>query len=122
MKNFLLILCSDGMRPFFIIGWAFELISLGLLAYATLLLFRSYPPKETLRRYTWDVNLRLVLPFTKRWQKEVAPEHIETIRKYRRGLFTWELVFFAANIFRIVYLDLLGSRLFIMLATGQCRN
>lgn len=122
MKNFLLFLCSDDMRPFLIIGTAFVFIILGLLVFATLFMYRACPPRETLERYPWGVKARMFLPFTKYWQSEAAPEDIEPIRKFRRGLFTWELVFFASSILRIAYFNLLGHRLFLLLASGQCRN
>lgn len=104
------------------IGKAFEVANFGLLVFVTFLLYRACPRRGTLGRYPWDVRIRLALPFTKRWQNQVAPEDIEIIRKYRRGIFTWELVFFASGLLGVAYFDLLSPRLFLLLATGQCRG
>jgi len=122
MKSFLLFLCSDGMNAFFIIGKAFTVIIVASIVVATVLLIRSGPSNDLLRRYPWRVRLSWAIPFTKRWQKVVAAEDVQTIQKFLRSLHTWELVGLASATFRIVYFNILAPRLLLLLASGQCRN
>ena len=122
MKNLLLFLCSDGMNAFLTIGKAVVVIILVSIVIATVLLIRSSLPNDMLRRYPWRVRLHWTLPFNQRWRKEIAPEDIGAIRKFQRRLHTWELVGLASLIFRIIYFNILAPRLFLLLASGQCRN
>ena len=122
MKSFLLFLCSDGMHAFFIIGKAFTVIIVASIVVATVLMIRSGLPNDLLRRYPWRVRLSWAIPFTKRWQKVVAAEDVQTIQKFLRSLHTWELVGLASATFRIVYFNVLAPRLLLLLASGQCRN
>jgi hypothetical protein len=122
MKSFLLFLCSDGMNAFFIIGKALAVIISVSIVVATVLLIRSGLPNDLLRRYPWRVKLGWSLPFAKHWQKVVAIEDVQKIRKFQRRFHTWELVCLVSAIFRIVYFNILAPRLLLLLASGQCRN
>ncbi len=121
MKAFLLILCSHGMRPFFMFGRVFEVANIVALVLVTIFLYRSSPPRGSLRQYPWGTKMRLALPFRRGWRNEVAPEHIEMMSRFRRGIFAWELIFLASGMLGVIYFDVLGPRLFLLLATGQCR-
>jgi hypothetical protein len=122
MKTFLLYLCSDGMNAFFIVGKIFMVIISVSIVVATVLLIRSGLPNDLLRRYPWRVKFGWSLPFAKHWQKAVAVEDVQTIRKFQRRFHTWELVCLASAIFRIVYFNILAPRLLLLWASGQCRN
>jgi len=120
MKSILLILCSNGMRPFYLISNAIVIVMIASVLFATLLLFRAAPPNETLPRYRFGVRIRLILPFSKRWQNEVSLEHIETFRKFRKRLFAWGFALFGCILLRLMYINMLAPRVVFMFASNQC--
>jgi hypothetical protein len=120
MNSLLIILCIHGMKLFFLIGKAMGLVMGGLLILSGLSLYRTSIPRQMFEDYSWSMRVHLSLPFSSRWSNEVAPEHVAIIRKFRRALFSMELVLFVFGVWVVAYDNLLGARLLFMMAGGQC--
>ena len=74
-------------------------------------LLRKAPPRRIYGLYTFRVHMLWSLPFNDRWREEVAPEHIETIGRFRKGLLAYELAILVVVILRAIYLRFLFMRL-----------
>lgn len=124
MKPLFLILCSNGMRPFLRAGIALGLLSIASYMLLGFLLYRAAPPfpRESFRRLPIRTRFFILLPLTKGWQDEVAPGHIEAIRKYRRIALTLQLAFYSIFAIEFGYYVILGHWLFVMVASGQCQG
>jgi hypothetical protein len=68
-------------------------------------------PNRIRRLYSVRVNLLSMLPFTARWQKEVASEHIESYKKTRRWYFYFLIAVFAVTFLRFIYTKFFFMRL-----------
>ena len=55
------------------------------------------------RVYPFRVEVLAILPWSTRWREEVAPEHMEAIRKFRRGLFLFLIAILAVALLKFVY-------------------
>ncbi len=67
-----------------------------------LFLWRS-AKTDPLRAYPFRVVVLSSLPFGTRWREEVAPEHVEVIRKSRRWFFLFLLAVLAVALLKYVY-------------------
>lgn len=121
-KFVLLQLCADNMRHYVLIARIIEVVVCGSLVLATVLLYRASLSTEMVKRYRWRAKLFWIIPFLERWSVSLAPEDVERVRIFRRGLFTWQFVFAASSAVLIVYFGVLAPRILLMFARGACRN
>jgi hypothetical protein len=119
-NSLLIILCAHRMKLFFLIGKVEEFLFCGVMLVLTLSLYRARVSNEMLKSYSWRVKVQLALPFNRRWSREVAPEDVEPIRRYRRALFTIEITLLAFGLWTVFYDTMLGTRLLMMMAHHQC--
>ena len=68
-------------------------------------------PKKIGRLYSFRVNMLAMLPFSTRWQREVAPEHVDAYRRQRRWHVAGLAAIAAAGLLQFVYFDFLFLRL-----------
>lgn len=69
-------------------------------------LIKTAVPERIRRLYSFKVNLLTIVPFGARWQKEIAPEHVDAYRKLRRWFFagmTALLALLAVGLLQVVY-------------------
>jgi hypothetical protein len=50
-------------------------------------LIKTAVPNRILRLYPYRVNVRAIMPFSTRWQQDIAAEHLEAYRRLRRWIF-----------------------------------
>jgi len=67
-----------------------------------LFLWRS-AKTNALRVYPFRVAVLSSLPCSTRWQQEVAPEHVEAIRRFRSGFFLFLMAILAVALLKFVY-------------------
>lgn len=103
-------LSSDWFMPgLHVWGWRVALVDevvllsnpvlfLGFL----LFLWRS-AKTDALKVYPFRVAVLSSLPCSTRWREEVAPEHVEAIRKSRRWLFLFLMAILAVALLKFVY-------------------
>jgi hypothetical protein len=66
-------------------------------------MIKTAVPKKILQLYSFRVNLLTILPFSARWQKEIAPEHVEVYRKPRRWFFAGMTALLAVGLLQFAY-------------------
>jgi hypothetical protein len=64
---------------------------------------KTHVPRRIGRLYSIKVNLLAMLPFSARWQKEIAPEHVEVYRKSRRWYFVGMTALLAVPLLQFTY-------------------
>jgi hypothetical protein len=74
-------------------------------------LLKTGPPNKVRRLYSAKVNLLSFLPFSTRWQREIAPEHLVAYRKSRRWWFAFFAATLAVALLRLVYAEFFFARL-----------
>ncbi len=74
-------------------------------------LIKTAVPKRIGRLYSIRANLLAVLPFSSRWQQEIAPEHADTYRKFRRWCFAGMTALLAVSFLQIAYFKFLFMKL-----------
>lgn len=107
-------------------GWRVALIDqfaalsdfLLFLCLMMLMLWRA-PSRELNRAYPFKVRMLWILPFSQ-WQRELAPQHVEAIRRYR-SVFVW---FFVAllplTLLKFAYYKFLFVRLHTLKVMPRC--
>jgi hypothetical protein len=60
-------------------------------------------PNKIGRLYSIRVNLITILPFSARWKQEIAPEHLEVYRKFRRWCFVGLTALLAVSLLQVIY-------------------
>ena len=55
--------------------------------------FGQPPPRRISRLYPFKLHMRSIVPFSDRWQEDVAPEHVEPIEKFRKTFLTFFTAF-----------------------------
>ena len=66
-------------------------------------MIKTAVPKKIGRLYSFRVNMLTILPFSARWQKEIAPEHLAVYRKPRRWFFAGMTALLAASLLQFTY-------------------
>jgi hypothetical protein len=66
-------------------------------------LIKTAVPNRILRLYSFRVKMLAILPFSTRWQKEIAPEHLEVYRKSRRWFFAGMTALLAVSLLQFIY-------------------
>jgi hypothetical protein len=66
-------------------------------------LMKTAVPKRILRLYPYRVKMLAILPFSTRWQQEIAPEHLEVYRKPRRWFFAGMTALLAVSLLQFIY-------------------
>jgi hypothetical protein len=73
-------------------------------------MIKTAVPNRIRRLYSFRVNLLTILPFSARWQKEIAPEHLEVYRKPRRWFFVGMTALLAVPLLQVTYFKFLFMR------------
>jgi hypothetical protein len=68
-------------------------------------------PKRIRELYSFRANMLSIVPFSARWQKEIAPEHVDVYRKSRRWFFAGMTALLAMTLLRVVYFKFFFMRL-----------
>ena len=66
-------------------------------------MMKTAVPKRIGRLYSRKVNLLAMLPFSSRWQQEIAPEHVTVYRKSRRWFFGGMTALLAVSLLQFAY-------------------
>jgi hypothetical protein len=74
-------------------------------------LMKTAVPKRIGRLYSIRVNLLAMLPFSSRWQQEIASEHVDTYRKFRRWCFAGMTALLAVSLLQVMYFKFLFMKL-----------
>ena len=74
-------------------------------------MMKTAVPNRILRLYPFRVNMLSILPFSTRWQKEIAPEHVDAYRKFRRWSFAGLTAFLVVALLKAAYFEFFFMRL-----------
>jgi hypothetical protein len=74
-------------------------------------LMKTAVPKRIGRLYPYRVNMLSILPFSTRWQKEIAPEHLDAYRKNRRWALAGFTAVLAVTLLKATYFEFFFMRL-----------
>jgi len=74
-------------------------------------LIKTAVPERIRRLYSFKVNLLMIVPFSARWQHEIAPEHVDAYRKLRRWFFGGMTALLAVGLLQFVYFKFLFMKL-----------
>ena len=70
-------------------------------------LWKTLPPRSVQRLYPLGARIRWILPFSDRWREDVAPEHLEGIRKFRTTFFPYFGAILAMPLLKAGYYEFL---------------
>jgi hypothetical protein len=73
----------------------------------SLLLWYTAPPIGIVRAYPFRVHLLSSLPFSDQWRKEVAPEHLRAIGRFRAAFFVCLVAIAVAALLKFAYYEFL---------------
>ena len=74
-------------------------------------LIKTAVPERIRRLYSFKVNLLMIVPFSARWQHEIATEHVDAYRKLRRWFFGGMTALLAVGLLQFVYFKFLFMKL-----------
>ena len=74
-------------------------------------LWRTLPPRRIQRLYPFRARIRWILPFSNRWQKEIAPEHVARIRRFRGRIFFYFVAILTVPLLKAAYYEFLFGKL-----------
>jgi hypothetical protein len=66
-------------------------------------ILKTAVPNRIRRLYSARVNLLTIVPFSTRWQKEIAPEHVDAYRRSRRWYFVGMTALLAVPLLQFTY-------------------
>lgn len=73
-------------------------------------MIKTAVPNRILRLYPYRVNMLTILPFSARWQQEIAPEHLEAYGRSRRWIFAGFATVLAVGLLQFAYFKFLFMR------------
>jgi hypothetical protein len=94
-----------------LLDYAVELSEPALWFCFAFFLWRNVPSNAIQRLYPYRVRLLWSLPFTSKWQKNIAPEHLAPVRRYRTGFFAYSAAIFILILLRWAYYEFLFVKL-----------
>jgi hypothetical protein len=82
-----------------------------LLSGFMLFMWKASPPRSIQKLYPFKVRMRYLFWFSGRWRDEVAPEHVQAIKKFRAGLLIFIIVTWFVALAKFAYYELLFAQL-----------
>jgi hypothetical protein len=74
-------------------------------------MIKTNVPNRIRRLYPFRVNMWSILPFSTRWQKEIAPEDVDAYRKFRRWSFAGLTAILVVGLLKAAYFEFFFMRL-----------
>lgn len=68
-------------------------------------------PRRIRRLYPYRVNWLSIVPFSTRWQKRIAPEHVDAYRKQRKWVFAGLMTILTVTLLKGMYFEFFFMRL-----------
>jgi hypothetical protein len=73
-------------------------------------MIKTAVPNRIRRLYPFRVNMDSILPFSTRWQKEIAPENLDAFRKFRRWSFAGLTAVLVVGLLKAAYFEFFFMR------------